>query len=55
MTRPDFASSGLTSGILFSTLQAATQAPHPVQRSRSIVIPQRLFFSSAYLATVRSS
>src|SRR5215211_2636132 len=38
MVRPRAASSAPTCGMLFSTLQATTQASHPVQRSRSITI-----------------
>src|SRR5581483_9491694 len=41
MTRPRAASPTPTAGTLFSALQARTQAWQPVQRSRSITIPQR--------------
>src|ERR1039457_3577473 len=33
--------SGRAGGTLFSTAQAIMHAPHPVQRSRSIAMPQR--------------
>jgi hypothetical protein len=39
--RPMSACSGLTVGTLFSLLHATSQAAQPVQRSRSITIPQR--------------
>src|SRR3972149_5959143 len=41
MIRPRTASFAPTAGALFSALQAMTQAWQPVQRSRSITIPQR--------------
>src|SRR3990172_2745640 len=46
MRRPAWASAELTTGTLFSALQATTQAWQPVHRSRSITIPQRAIYTS---------
>src|SRR5574341_2515541 len=44
--RPKSDWSGGTVATLFSLLQATSQAPQPVQRSRSITMPQRVMASS---------
>ena len=41
MNRPFAASSSVTSGMLFSWMQAKMHLPHPSQASRSIAIPNR--------------
>src|SRR5512132_572035 len=43
ISRPFPASASPTVGVLFSATQAATHAPHPVQRSMSITIAHRRF------------
>src|SRR5512145_843372 len=45
MIRPPRASVAPTAATLFSALQAMTQAWQPVQRSRSITMPQRVIAS----------